>query len=113
ARQYSDALEFCEILETTYKDLAEGQRGAEVAGEIRSSPERWAGASEKLNERLASMYTTLGDTWLKKGEREQAAACFEKAVRAAPASLVAPDAPAYLTNLSETHPPIPTGVARQ
>jgi tetratricopeptide (TPR) repeat protein len=108
ARQYSDALEFCEILETTYKDLPEGKNGAELAGEIRSSPDKLAGACEKLNERLASMYTTLGDTWLKKGEKEQAAACFEKAVRAAPASLVAREAQARLTGLSVKPPAIPT-----
>jgi tetratricopeptide (TPR) repeat protein len=108
ARQYSDALEFCEILETTYKDLADGKHGVELAGEIRSSPEKMAAACERLNERLASMYATLGETWLKKGERDQAAACFEKAVRAAPASLVARDAQARLATLSVKPPAIPT-----
>ena len=62
AQQYSDALEFCEILETTYKDLPEGQRGAELAGEIRSSPDKLAGACEKLNERLAQhVHDARGD----------------------------------------------------
>jgi tetratricopeptide (TPR) repeat protein len=109
AEKYSAALELCEILETTYKDLPEGKQGSALAGEIRSSPEKLAVACEHLNERLASMYATLGDTWLKKGEREQAAAYFEKAVRAAPASLVARDAQTKLTTLSGKPPAIPTG----
>jgi tetratricopeptide (TPR) repeat protein len=112
AEKFSSALELCEILETTYKDLSEGKQGGELAGEIRSSPAKLAVAAEHLNERLASMYATLGETWLKKGEREQAAACCEKAVRAAPASLIARDAQVKLTNLSTKAPTIPTGFAK-
>ncbi|HVK09619.1 MAG TPA: DUF255 domain-containing protein [Gemmataceae bacterium] len=112
AEKFSAALELCEILETTYKDLSEGKQGGELAGEIRSSPAKLAVAAEHLNERLASMYATLGETWLKKGEREQAAACFEKAVRAAPASLIARDAQVKLTDLSTKAPTIPTGFAK-
>lgn len=106
--RYSAALELCEILETTYQDLSEGKRGAELAAEIRSSPDRLAKAAAHLNERLASMYATLGETWLKKGEKEQAAACFERAVRAAPASLVARDAQMKLTSLTTKAPALPT-----
>ena len=105
--KYSGAMELCAILETTYKDLPEGKQGADLAGSIRSSPDKLAVACEHLNERLASMYATLGETWLKKGEREQAAACFEKAVRAAPATLVARDAQMKLTSLSTKPPAIP------
>jgi thioredoxin-related protein len=108
AERYSAALELCEILETTYKELSEGRQGAALAAEIRSSPEKLAQAAEHLNERLAAMYATLGDSWLKKGEKEQAAACFEKSVRAAPASLVARDAQLKLTSLTTRAPTVPT-----
>jgi tetratricopeptide (TPR) repeat protein len=106
--RFSAALELCEILETTYKDVPEGKQGSELAAEIRSSPDKLGKAAEHLNERLASMYATLGETWLRKGEKEQAAACFEKAVRAAPASLVARDAQMKLTSLSTKAPTLPT-----
>lgn len=109
AENYGSALELCEILETTYKDLREGRQGAELASDIRSSPDRLARACEHLNERLASMYTSLGESWLKKGDRDLAAANFEKAVRAAPASLVARDAQLKLTSLSNKPSAIPTG----
>jgi tetratricopeptide (TPR) repeat protein len=109
AEKYTAALELSEILETTYKDLPEGRQGADLAGSIRSSPDKLALACEHLNERLASMYATLGETWLKKGERDLAAANFERAVRAAPASLVARDAQLKLTSLSNKPSAIPTG----
>jgi tetratricopeptide (TPR) repeat protein len=108
AERYSTALELCEILETTYKDSAEGKQGSDLAAEIRSSPERLAKAAELLNERLASMYASLGDTWLKKGDKEQAGAYFEKAIRAAPASLVAREAQSKLTALTTKSPAVPT-----
>ena len=108
SERYSAALELCEILETTYKDLSEGRQGAALAAEIRSSPEKLALAADHLNERLAAMYATLGDSWLKKGQKEQAVAFFEKAVRAAPASLVARDAQTKLTSLTTKAPAVPT-----
>jgi tetratricopeptide (TPR) repeat protein len=108
AERYGAALELCQILETTYKDRDEGRRGGQLAAEIRSSPEKLALACEHLNERLASMYATLGDTWLRRGDKEQAAACFEKAVHASPASLVARDAQAKLSQLAGKASPVTT-----
>lgn len=106
--RYNAALELCNVLVTDFKDLPEGRLGAELADGIRSSPEKLALACENLNERLAAMYATLGEAALKKGEKPQAAGYFEKAVRAAPASLVARDAQAKLTALSVKTPAMTT-----
>jgi len=105
--KFSAALELCDMLESAYADTPEGKEGVQLGAEIRSSPEKLARACDNLNERLASMYSTLGDTWLKKGEKEQAAACFEKAVRAAPASLAAREAQTKLTQISTKTPALP------
>lgn len=99
AEKFAAALELCRHLETTYYDLDEGTQGTKLAAEIRSDPEKLALACEQLNDRLASMYATAGDNWLKKGDKDQAAACFEKAVRTAPASAVAREAQAKLAKL--------------
>jgi thioredoxin-related protein len=112
AEKYSTALQVCEILGTTYKDLDEGKRAAELAAEIRSHPEKLAEACEDLSERLASMYFTLGETWLKKGEKDRAAAYFENAVRTAPASAIARDAQARLAVL-QAKPRMTTGESRR
>ena len=108
AERIGAALELCEILETTYKDVLEGRQGAELAAEIRANPEKLSIACQHLNERLASMYAALGETWVKKGDREQAVTYYEKAVKAAPASTVARDAQAKLTGLLLKPPAIPT-----
>ena len=105
--KFHEALDLCEILEKTYEDTTAGKQGKELAGQIRSSPEKLAKACENLNERLATMYATLGETWMKKGERELAANCYEKAVRAAPASLVARDSQLKLSQLQTKPPSIP------
>lgn len=107
SEKYHETMDLCEILETTYVDLKEGKQGQELATQIRSSPEKLAKACENLNERLATMYSTLGETWLKKGERELAANFYEKAVRAAPASLIARDSQLKLAQLSNKPPAIP------
>jgi thioredoxin-related protein len=100
AEKYNEALDLCDILESTYKDLPEATQGATLAQDIRANPDQLAKACANLNERLAFMYAALGDTLLKKGEREQAALNFEKAVRAAPASVVARDAQAKLAAIT-------------
>ena len=105
--KFHEALDLCEILETTYEDTPAGKQGKDLAGQIRSSPEKLAKACENLNERLATMYATLGETWMKKGEKELAANCYEKAVRAAPATLVARDSQLKLSQLQSKPPSIP------
>jgi thioredoxin-related protein len=105
AEKYAATLELCQTLETTYYDLEEGTQGAKLAAEIRSNPEKFALACEQLNERVAIMYAAAGDNWLKKGEKDLAAASYEKAVRTAPASAVAREAQLKLVNLvSKTQP---------
>lgn len=97
--KYDSALELCRILDSTHKDSDDGAQAAAIASEIRSSPEKFAIACEQLNERLATMYASLGDAWLAKGDKKQAAAYFEKAVRTAPASTVAREAQVKLTSI--------------
>jgi thioredoxin-related protein len=99
AEKYASALELSQVLETAYYDLEEGTQGTKLAAEIRSNPEKFALACEQLNERLATMYTAAGDNWLKKGDKDQAAASYEKAVRTAPASAVAREAQLKLATL--------------
>jgi thioredoxin-related protein len=105
--QFHESLDLCEILEKTYKDLPQGKQGVELAEEIRSSPDKLAKACDNLNERLATMYVNLGNTWLKKGDKHQASIYLEKAIHAAPASLVARDAQGTLTGLQQKVPAVP------
>jgi thioredoxin-related protein len=109
AEKYAATLEICQTLETTYFDLEEGTQGAKLAAEIRSKPEKFALACEQLNERLATMYTAAGDKWLEKGDKDQAATSYEKAVRTAPASAVAREAQLKLASLVGRTQPTTSG----
>lgn len=106
------SLEFCAVLEANYNDLDEGRLAARLAAEIRTSPEKLAIACESMNDRLATMYATLGDSWLKIGDREQATACFEKAVRTAPASPAAREAQQKLSRLVNKTSLLTTEIAK-
>lgn len=86
AQQYSSALEKCESLAANYPDLPEGSEAAQLANEIKDSPEYLAKACSHLNERLSQMYLALADSWIKKGNSEQATACLERIQRDFPGS---------------------------
>lgn len=107
AEKYHEVLDLCELLDGNYKDLPEATHASTLAAEVRNSPEKMAQACEHLNDRMATMYANLAETWLKKGERELAALNYEKAVRAAPASVVARDAQAKLAALNVKLPALP------
>ncbi len=83
---YGRCLEHCETLIAAYKDLPEGKEGDSLATEIQNSPEKMAIVCDHLNERLAKHYTTLADTWMKKGQPLQAQLCLEKVLKHSPNS---------------------------
>lgn len=80
-RQYAGCLEKCELVASGYADLPEGKEAARLAREIKSNPEALAKACEHLNERLSQMYLTLADSWIKRGDSDQAVACLERVQR--------------------------------
>ena len=97
-------LDRCQVLESAYKDLPEGTEGAKLAGEIRGNPERMAQACEQMNERLAGMYMALADSWMEKGQPQQAAPYLEKVAKLCPGSPQAEAAQVRLTQLQGKPP---------
>ncbi len=110
--KYHAALELAELLERSYADTEAGRQGAILAGEIRNNPERMAKACEAVNERLASMYLVLAETYLKKGDKETAALYLGRAANAAPGSSVSRDASVRLTSITGKTPGISTGFTK-
>lgn len=84
AERYLACLDQCELLSAGYRDLPEGKEAEQLAAEIKSNPERMTKVCEATNDRLAAMYITLADSWLKKGNTEQAALCLEKVLKINP-----------------------------
>src|SRR5262249_52206169 len=89
----------CEVLQVTFPDLAEGNEAGQLAGEIKNNPEWMRLACESLTDQLGSLYLNLADTWLKKGQPQQAVLCLEKIVQTLPGTRVAGAAQLRLAQL--------------
>ncbi len=86
SQQYLCCLERCEQLAAAYADLPEGAEGIQLATEIKSNPEWMQQTCENLAERLGSLYLALAETWLKKGQPQQAVPYLERVVQTFPGS---------------------------
>ncbi len=83
-RQYLSCLDRCENLITNYSDLNEGVEASKLAAEIKSNPEYTKQACEQMGERLTTLYLSLAETWLKKGQPQQAVFYLERIIQTFP-----------------------------
>lgn len=79
-RQYLICLEHCEQLAQRYPDLTEGVEAIRLASEIKNNPEWLRQACETLSDRLGMLYLSLAETWLSKGQPQQAMLCLERVI---------------------------------
>jgi thioredoxin-like negative regulator of GroEL len=85
-KQYVCCLDRCEVLASAYGDMPEGAEALQLAAEIKSNPEWMQSACDSLAERLGGMYLALAETWLHKGQPQQAMVCLERIIRTFPGS---------------------------
>ncbi len=83
-QQYLSCLDRCENLSANYADLSEGAEASKLAAEIKANPEWTKQACEQMGERLSTLYLTLAETWLKKGQPQQAIFYLERIVQTFP-----------------------------
>jgi thioredoxin-related protein len=84
AQQYLLCIDHCEVLAAGYGDLPEGVEAVQLAAEIKNNPDWMQQACESLTDRLGLMYLALAETWLKKGQPQQAVSCLERLIQALP-----------------------------
>lgn len=77
-RQYLICLDRCEVLTSKYADLPEGEEASRLSEEIKGNTEWAKKASDDLGDRLCVLYLALGDSWLKKGQPQQAIAYYDR-----------------------------------
>lgn len=99
-QQYLCCMDRCEVLTTTYGDLPEGLEAAQLLTEIKSNPEWMRQACETLTERLGGLYLAMAETWLKKGQPQQAILCLERVLQAFPGTRQAEAAQTRLAQLN-------------
>ena len=99
AQQFLCCLDRCEALISGYADLPEGHVASQLAAEIKGNPEWTKQACDQLGERLSVLYLALAETWLKKGQPQQAVFYLERVAQTFPNSRHAEAAQARLAQL--------------
>lgn len=98
-QQYLCCLDRCEALAANYADLPEGAEAVQLAGEIKNNPEWMKAASESASDRLGLLWLSLAETWLRKGEPQQAAQYLERILQSFPGTRQAEAAQVRLSYL--------------
>lgn len=98
-QQFSCCLDRCETLTTLYGDLPEAAEAVRLLAEIKANPEWMKLACDQLADRLSVLYLGLADSWLKKGQPQQATFYLERVVQSFPNTRHAEAAQVRLTQI--------------
>lgn len=98
-QQYLCCIDRCEVLAASYGDLAEGAEATQLVAEIKNNPEWLRQACDNLSERLGLLYLCLAETFLKKGQPQEATVYLERVIQAFPGSHQAEIAQARLSQI--------------
>ena len=79
-------LDRCERLSGDFADLAEARDASKLAEQIKNNPDWTRKACDQLGERLGVLYLALADSWLKKGQPQQAIFYLQRIVKMFPGS---------------------------
>jgi tetratricopeptide (TPR) repeat protein len=108
-----DCMQKCEQLALAFAEQPEARDALALIAEIKNNPERLAKACEQMNDRTAAMYMALAESWSKKGQPAEAAACLKKVVALCPNTRHAELAQAELLRInSKGAPAIPAGLTK-
>ena len=84
--QYLCCLDRCELLAASYADLPEGVEGMKLATELKNNPEWLQKACATMTERLNGLHLALAESWLSKGQPQQAVFYLERVIQTSPDS---------------------------
>ena len=108
-----DCIQKCEQISTGFAELPEAKDANALLADIKSNPERLAKACDQMNDRTAAMYMALAESWSKKNQNVEAAACLKKVMALCPNTRHADLAQAELTRLQgRTTPAVPAGLTK-
>ena len=84
--------------------LPEGAEAGTLAAEIKDNPELTKQACDQMGDRLSVLYLSMAETWLKKGQPQQAVFYLERVVQTFPSSRHAELAQVRLTQIQGAPP---------
>ncbi len=97
--QYLHCLDRCEKLISTYGDLKVVEDARRLKGTINDNPEWLQDACDELSGRLSRMYIDLAKSYLRKNQRHQAMAAYQRVIQNFPNSRYAEYAQTRLAQL--------------
>lgn len=104
ADRFADCLGLCDQLAAGHPGTSEAEAAAGIRAAVRADVNKLAAAGDQLDDKVAAGYYDLAEAWATQGRVRYAAACYEKAIRAAPAGRHAGPAQEKLDVLYRDHP---------
>ena len=98
-QQYSSCIDRCETLVANFGDLPEATEAGQLLTDLKSNPDLMKTACDQLGDRLGSLYLSLAEGYLKKGQPQQAGYYLDRIVQMFPNTKYAEAAEAKLTVL--------------
>jgi thioredoxin-related protein len=83
-KQYLCCMDRCEVLTSDYADLPEAEEARLLDAEIKNNPVWMQAVCESLGHRLGKWYLDLAESWLKKGQPQEAAQCLQRVLKTFP-----------------------------
>jgi thioredoxin-like negative regulator of GroEL len=83
-QQFASCLEHCEMLVANFGDLPEAAEAGQLAADVKSNPEWMKAACDQAGDRLSGLYMGLAESYLRKGQPQQAAYYLERIVQVFP-----------------------------
>jgi thioredoxin-related protein len=98
-QRYHCCLDRCEAVVEEFRDLPEAGEARQLIADITGNPEWTQKACRQLGDRLSQLYLSQADTWLKKGQPQQAIFYLERILRNFPDSRYAKTAKVRLLQI--------------
>jgi hypothetical protein len=98
-QRFLSCLERCKLLAGTFADRPEAAEAKQLLAQIKNDPQRLQQVCAAQLDLLAQTYLDLAESWLRKGETEEAAASWQKILQSCPQTAGAQKARECLRNL--------------
>jgi thioredoxin-related protein len=85
-KQFLACLDRCEAVVAACADLPEAAEAAKLAAEIKGNPDLTKQACDQMGDRLSLLYMNMAESWLEKGQPQQAVFYLERVVQSFPHS---------------------------